>query len=531
MTESCGCPSWKYHIPASSRAPQLWKVARPVDLPVKPKKSLSRGGKPNVLVVLLDLPRRKLQNTIRATMAEPTPSAPPPPAEAPKAAPKVPQQNQALRMLGLPALPRKLPSRNWMIFWTVSSAITAAIIYDKREKKRAIAKWSHAVEHLAKEPLPDSFGLAQPRKLTIYLSSPPGDGLRVAQDHYTEYVKPILAASGLDWEFVQGRREGDVRAYMAERVRRIRREWESKGEVDPNKQPTKEEIVEQFRKSRGIQDYDGIRGDVVIGRHTWKEYLRGLHEGWLGPLTAPPEPEPLPVVATESSTEDKPAEEKPAEEKPAEEKPAEEEKKPKRPPQPKPYNTTADYPTAILPSLAPAEFAPSAPIREPHLLGFLNTPTRLYRFFNRRKLADEIGREVAAVCLCTYREYQQLAAGEADDASPTSTGQALQYEQQKELEWEEKDWIKSVWKEDDPKDKEAAEIPEKVRAKPIVMDPRIAARMRRFQLSPEDEERASKIVVREEEMEGWIKGKLRQLYRWGAKKAFEKKKPAPWDVE
>jgi import inner membrane translocase subunit TIM54 len=430
-------------------------------------------------------------------------------------------------MLGLPMLPRKLPSRNWMIFWTVSSAITAAIIYDKREKKRAIAKWSHVVEHLAKEPLPDS-GLAQPRKLTIYLSSPPGDGLRVAQDHYTEYIKPILAASGLDWEFVQGRREGDVRAYVAERVRRLRHSWEDNNEPDPTKQPTKEEIVEAFRKERGIKEYDGVRGDVVIGRHTWKEYIRGLHEGWLGPLAAPPEPEPLPPAAASGLSEDKP-QDKPAEDKPLEEKPAEEDKKPKRPPQPRPHNTTADYPTSPLPSLIPSAFDPSAPIREPHLLGFLNTPIRLYRFFNRRKLADEIGREVAAVCLCTYREYRQLAAEEADSASPTNsdTTQPQQYEQQRELQWEEKDWVKAVWKEDDPKDAEAAEVPEKVRAKPVVMDPRIAERMRRFQLLPEDDERASRIVVSEEEVEGWIKGSLRQLYRWGVKKAFEKKKLTP----
>lgn len=417
-----------------------------------------------------------------------------------------------------------------MIFWTLSTAITTAIVYDKREKKRAIAKWSHAVEHLAKEPLPDKVGLAQPRKLTIYLSSPPGDGLRTAQDHYTEYVKPILAASGLDWEFVQGRREGDVRAYVAERVRRLRHEGEGANEPDPDKVPTKDEIVDAFRKSRGIKEYDGVRGDIVIGRHTWKEYLRGLHEGWLGSLAPPPEPAPLPAAsAPETSTEDKPAEDKPAEDKPAEAKPAEEETKPKRPVQPRPHNTTADYPASTLPYSTPHEFDPSAPIREPHLLGFLSTPTRMYRFFNRRKLADEIGREVAAVCLCTYREYQQLAT-DADTSSPTGgADQSSQYEQQKELAWEEKDWIKTVWKEDDPKDAEAAEVPERVRAKPIVMDSRIAERMRRFQLSPEDEERARRIVVPEEEVEGWIKGSLRHLYRWGAKKAFEKKKTTPLD--
>jgi len=410
-----------------------------------------------------------------------------------------------------------------MIFWTVSTAIAAAIIYDKREKKRNIAKWRHAVEHLANEPLPSgSFGLAQPRKLTIYLSAPPGDSLRSAQDHYTEYVKPILAASGLDWEFVQGRREGDIRAYVAERIRRVRRSVEGKEERDPTKPPSKEEIVEEFRKSRGIRDYDGIRGDIVIGRHTWKEYLRGLHEGWLGPLAPPPEPEPLPSATPSEDTSES---DKKSEEKKEEKKPEGEEKKPKRPPQPKPHNTTADYPSSPLPPHIPPAFHPTAPIREPHLLGFLNTPIRLYRYFNRRKLADDIGREVAAVCLCTYREFRQLQAN--PDSTPSDNepwNQPAQYEQQAELAWEEKDWVKSVWKEADQVD---PEVPEKVRPKPIVMDPRIAIRMRRFALTPADEERVSRIIVPEEEVEGWIKGNLRALYRWGYQKAFVKEKRTP----
>ncbi len=166
------------------------------------------------------------------------------------------------------------------------------------------------------------------------------------------------------------------------------------------------------------------------------------------------------------------------------------------------------------------------PIREPHLLGFLNTPTRLRRFFNRRALADEIGREVAAVCLCTYREYREQAEPEGTIDS--------QYEQQKALNWEEKDWVKTVWKEDKPKDAAkgspaavtpAEEIKEKIWTRDVVMDPRIATRMRRFELQPEDEVRARAIVVPEEEVEGWIKGSVRGLFHWGAAQFTKEKKP------
>ncbi|TGJ78125.1 hypothetical protein E0Z10_g10639, partial [Xylaria hypoxylon] len=101
---------------------------------------------------------------------------------------KAPISNPALRMMGFPNLPKKLPSRNWMIFWTLTGSLSAAIIYDKREKKRATARWARAVSHLGKEPIASPSEM--PRKLTIFLESPPADGLRVAQDHFTEYVKP-----------------------------------------------------------------------------------------------------------------------------------------------------------------------------------------------------------------------------------------------------------------------------------------------------------------------------------------------------
>ncbi|CAN8101985.1 unnamed protein product [Discula destructiva] len=441
-------------------------------------------------------------------------------------------------MMGLPALPRKLPSRNWLIFWTLSGSLTAAIVYDRREKRRATARWAASVAHLAKEPLPDGNASAMPRKLTVYLAAPPGDGLRVAQDHFREYVKPVLAASGLDWEFRQGRQQGDIRAVVAEEIRKRRRRAEGEGEddvVDEKDLATTEEFVERWRREHGIAEYDGVRGDIVIGRNTWKEYIRGLHEGWLGPLRAPPHalPDPVPETVEEGEV-----------------------NKPNRPIQPKPYNSVDDYAAAHLPMQMPTELAPSTPLQFPHILGFLNTPTRFYRFLTRRRLADDIGREVAAACLCTYREYKQMS----DDADSSHPDQ--QSEQQAALAHEEKNWVKSVWKsdaEDDAAKKDSKTVPddasptadgselvdgssppsastnqkkEKVWPKPVVLDSRIATRMRRFELRPEDEQRARDVVVPEEQIEGVIKGSLRSMWRWGAGMFEEKEKiPNVGDVE
>ncbi|KAK3191666.1 mitochondrial import inner membrane translocase subunit tim54 [Lecanicillium sp. MT-2017a] len=450
-------------------------------------------------------------------MAEPTPpsqpAAAPTPTPAPAAAPKpaAPTGNPALRMMGLPNLPKKLPSRNWMIFWTICGTFSAAIIYDKREKNRATAKWRHAVAPLAKEPIGAANQL--PRKLTIYIEAPPGDGLRSAQDHFIEYAKPVLASSGLDWEFVQGRQQGDVRAAVAEKIRRTRKRQERPGEEMPL---TDENIVDDLRAKLKLPQYQGVNGDIVIGRHAWKEYMRGLHEGWLGPLDPPalPEPPAKPepeVPATETAAATAADGEAKQPEEPKEEKKEEEKKdeKPKRPPQPIPYNSPDSYSEAALPNTIPAEFAPSAVLPFPHRLGFRHTFVRLGWFLNRRKLADDVGRQVAAVCFAASRDWRQDGDGE--------------YEQSGVLAHEERDWVKSVWKDEEPTEEEkaaAAKEPPKppkemIWRSPMKLDSRVVQRMRRFELQPEDEEKAARIVVKEEEIEGWIKGSFRKLFRWG----------------
>lgn len=418
----------------------------------------------------------------------------------------------------------KLPSRNWTIFLSITGGFTAAIVYDKREKKRAQRKWCKLVEHIAKEPLDPR---AMPRKLTVFLEGPPSDGLRVAQDHFKEYVKPVLVASGLDWEFIQGRKEGDVRAELAERIRNARL---------PPGERTEEDIVEETRKKAGITEFDGPRGDIVIGRHTWKEYVRGLHEGWLGPLTAPPKPveeksadetnttasetmETAPGITllSEPREADSTASAPPADE------PSKTDDKPKKPPQPAPFISTLAYPSASTPSSLPTELDPSIPISFPHILGFLNTPRRLYRFLNRRVLADAIGRETAAIILSTHRPYHTTSSPSApsnfsaDEQTSTSPA-SEEAEQQTALLEEEVEWHKSVRVR---KDDEA----ERTWLEPVVLDPRIASRMRRAELTSEDEVRARAIVVSEEEVEGWIKGGIRSLGRQGLEAiGFGKKK-------
>ncbi|KKK24039.1 hypothetical protein ARAM_004331 [Aspergillus rambellii] len=393
---------------------------------------------------------------------------------APKSVPK--PQNPALKMMGLPHFRFKLPSRNWMIFLTITGSFTAAIIYDP---------------HLSKEALPIE---ETRRKLTVFLSAPPGDGLRTAREHFKEYVKPILVAAALDYNVIEGRREGDVRAAFAEQIRKQRRRAGEPSSVTT--ETTVEDVVAEARKSIGVKEEPGPRGDLVIGRHTWKEYIRGLHEGWLGPLDPPQPPVELPTEQpteapapttpppTEGTTTATP--ETPGENKDTQEPKKEEEKKPEKPKGPTPaYLAPVDYSSQPLPPSMPSTLDGANPISFPHILGFLNTPIRIYRYLNQRHLADSVGRDVAGIVLASYaRPY--------DEGFSTPSGEAPiggTYEQQSQLEEEEGDWHKSVHKKDEANpDKEREWLDD------ITLDPRIAGRMQRYVLSPEEEARAERIV-------------------------------------
>lgn len=413
-----------------------------------------------------------------------------------------------------------------MIFLTLSTSLAAAIIYDKRETKRAQKKWCKLVEHLAEDPITDS--KVMPRKLRIFLEAPPGDGLRVAQDHFKEYVKPILVASGVDWEFVQGRREGDIRAAVAERIRK-QRQGGSSDEDDP---------IEKSRRAAGITEFDGVKGDIVVGRNTWKEYVRGIHEGWLGPVEAPAPVQKSDPTA-ESGDTTKMLAETTMDEKSSEsevskpETPTEQKEKPGTRPLPTPpYISPSQYSSASLPATIPSEFDPTYPVPFPHILGFFNSHVRLYRFLTRRRLADAIGRDTAAIILSTYRPFESITAETSfisDDQSPVppsfpSENDQVVVEEESELSEaireEEKEWDKSVFNPKPPA-KSDSDTPEpgvkseKTWVSPIATDPRITARMRKAELSDVDEAKAKEIVVKEEEIEGVVKGSLRWAWRWG----------------
>ncbi|KAI9885296.1 MAG: hypothetical protein M1823_002924 [Watsoniomyces obsoletus] len=417
-----------------------------------------------------------------------------------------PKGNPVFRMMGLPNIRPKLPSRNWTIFLSVVGSFAALVTYDRREKKKIQQRWCTVVANLADEPLDVR---AMPRKVTVFLAAPPGDGLRPARDHFNEYVKPILVAGALDWDMVEGRREGEVRAGLAEQIRKRRRQT---GEVDPKPEAIEpaevEDVVGDIRQQTGVREWSGIKGDIVIGRHTWKEYVRGLHEGWLGPLQQPPLPaselqETPSVMSTDSGSADSSTTESNDTDA---EPPA---TKPDKPGVIPPYISPESYASISLPPSMPESLDPTSIIPFPHVLGFLKTPVRIYRFLTQRYLADEIGRETAAAVL--GKSYAPF--GSSAELDPTQRN--LQSDSPFEnianaLVTEEMDWPKKIRQrkfehhdDDGTNSQHIQQAPTQTWTEDVILDPRVAQRMRRFQVAAEDDLTESKVeVTREESFSG-----------------------------
>ncbi|WPG99731.1 Hypothetical protein R9X50_00255000 [Acrodontium crateriforme] len=427
----------------------------------------------------------------------------------------LPEGNPAFRMMGLPRM--RLPSRNWLIFLSLTGSFASAVIYDKWQTKRNREKWCNLVSNIADETVSSK---TMPRKMTIYLAAPPGDGLKAAREHFHEYIKPILVAAAMDWDVVEGRKEGDVRYKTAERVRRKRKRAGEGTPLTPEEE-TAADLVEAMREKSGVHDEAGVAGDLVVGRHTWKEYMRGLHEGWLGPVDARPAPvvEPSgndesstssivsetlsdaaaktaagtvalsPDVASSGSTDSilETAESIAAKaEKPSTEN--KEEKKEEVPPKPRnplPYIEPSQYESASLSTHTPSLIGPSIGIQFPHILGFRNTPIRIYRFLNRRTLADDIGRQVASAVLASYRPYE--TATQPNDASASGSAANIP-EQATVLANEERNWWKTTFQ---PR----KEFEESVWIEDMVLDERITSRMQTFQITAQDEDRAKRVAA------------------------------------
>ncbi|CAE6451261.1 unnamed protein product [Rhizoctonia solani] len=205
-----------------------------------------------------------------------------PPKQVAEVPPKLSGASSALRYTGIPPSwfqkRPKLPSRNWLIFWGVLGSVTSLYIYDRRAANRIKHEYCERVQWRSEEKLNP---LDLPRKVRVYACRSPGD-----EDHnrsmkyFRKYVKPILVAAAVDFELVNGNRHGGLARSIADKIKSQRREAlppdhplrkDDQASIIPL--PSARSLEQQ--REREIQG-----GTVIVGRHTFKEYLHGIRLGW-----------------------------------------------------------------------------------------------------------------------------------------------------------------------------------------------------------------------------------------------------------
>ncbi|KZT27338.1 hypothetical protein NEOLEDRAFT_1130870 [Neolentinus lepideus HHB14362 ss-1] len=181
-----------------------------------------------------------------------------------------------LGRLGIPSwlLQRpKLPSRNWLIFLSITSTVTGCYIYDRRECKRIRKEYQDKVRFLAEEPLGS---LDLPRKVVVYAAKWPGDddwdrGMR----YFRKYVKPILVAAAIDYDMIKGQRHGDITRRIADEIKTHRRELLGLDKKSDSVMPSPTDQSPEVIRRRELEG-----GLVIVGRPTFKEFMAGLKKGW-----------------------------------------------------------------------------------------------------------------------------------------------------------------------------------------------------------------------------------------------------------
>lgn len=370
--------------------------------------------------------------------------------------------NPALRAMGIPRI--SLPSRNWMIFWTVLASIGGGIYYDKHQQKLIRDKYMKQVESLGQEIYTSE---RLPRKLTIFIAPPPDDFLEESVRHFRRYIKPILNAAAIDYDVYTENRQGEIRSEVAEKVRQLRRErieQEQKSEAHAREEAYakswtkffKEDVpkVFQFRKEPEPEVYvarhelydvkdlvglyrvlgtvqpvrddvaDEVCGGVIcVGRGAYKEYVNGIHEGLLGPLEKPEEPVQEAAIdivqEVREGGEQEATESTEKKEEPDSEDFAQKEGEAKQEPVPKAYISAQQYAQGVLaPELdlshtvrndknVPVLFEqPVYVFPVPKLSGFLKMPQKIYRYFTLRNLADDVGKHTLTVVEGRSRPFE-----------------------------------------------------------------------------------------------------------------------------
>ncbi|KAI0306726.1 inner membrane protein import complex subunit Tim54-domain-containing protein [Multifurca ochricompacta] len=178
----------------------------------------------------------------------------------------------------------RLPSRNWLIFLSVTQSLIAYYAYDRRQSQNIRQDYVDRVKHLAEESL---HSLDFPRTVTVCSAKWPGDDDWDRCPCSLVPIQPIFVAAAIDYTVIAGKRHGDLATHVANDIKTARRAALG---LDPPPLPLLlvSKGTPEVRRRRTL---DG--GTVIIGRAAFKEYMTGVRRGWTESLQRVDEDERL----------------------------------------------------------------------------------------------------------------------------------------------------------------------------------------------------------------------------------------------
>jgi|SRR5579862_1088681 len=87
-----------------------------------------------------------------------------------------------------------IPGRNWLIFGGFIISWISLAAYDKRERKKAVARWCKKVEHLSRRTIEYHEDVPS---VGVWIGAPPGDQLKWNKEVWRDYVKVFSSSNGL----------------------------------------------------------------------------------------------------------------------------------------------------------------------------------------------------------------------------------------------------------------------------------------------------------------------------------------------
>ncbi|KAG2191450.1 hypothetical protein INT47_012747 [Mucor saturninus] len=171
----------------------------------------------------------------------------------------------------------KVPSKNTLIFSGVAGGLAGLVYSSNKYAQDARTRLAQRVSFLADRPC----GVHEmPRKVTVYITAPPGDGLEKSRTWFREYVKPILVAGAVDYEIKEAKSPGQIETSVMEEIIQRRREA---AEAASNTESADHEPLENKSNTGFTSTADNINnkkksvvvsdGILATGRNAYKERL------------------------------------------------------------------------------------------------------------------------------------------------------------------------------------------------------------------------------------------------------------------